>query len=135
MFGRYSSSVTLTPTSWNIDANSTPTAPAPTITMSFGSVSSRRTSSLVTIRLPSISRPGSDLTREPVARITSVALSTRSPPPPGVPSSPAWSTRTLRGPSSRPRPWIQVTLFFVMSDFSPVHRRLTTASRRAAIAA
>ena len=55
-------------------ANSTPTAPAPTITMSLGSVSILRTSSLVTMRFPSGSRPGSDLTREPVARMTSVAF-------------------------------------------------------------
>ncbi len=135
IWGRYSSSVTLTPRSWNIEANSTPTAPAPTMTMSFGSVSILRTSSLVTMRLPSGVRPGSDLTREPVARMTSVALRTRSPPAPGVPSSPGWLTRTLLGPSSRPRPSTQVTLFLSISVLSPVHIRLTTASRRAAIAA
>ena len=127
--------MTLTPTSWNIDANSTPTAPAPTMTMSFGSVSIRRTSSLVTMRLPSGSRPGSDFTREPVARMTSVAFRTRSPPLPGVPSSSGWLTRTLPGPSRRPRPSIHVTLFLSISVLSPVHMRLTTASRRAAIAA
>ena len=55
-------------------------------------------------RLPSGSRPGSDLTREPVARITSFASRRRSPPLPGVPSSPCWLTRTLSGPSRRPRP-------------------------------
>ena len=92
------------PRSWYIDANSTPTAPLPTTTMSFGSESDFRTSSLVTIRLPSTSRPGSDLTREPVARITSFASRTRSPPLPGVPSSPGWLTRTFVGPSRRPRP-------------------------------
>ena len=59
-------------------------------------------SSLVTIRLPSGTSPGSDLTREPVARITSVAFRTRSPPAPGVPSSPGWLTRILPGPSSLP---------------------------------
>ena len=37
------------------------------------------------------------MTREPVARMTSVACRTRSPPPPGVPSSPGWLTRTLLG--------------------------------------
>ena len=92
-------------------------------------------SSLVTIRLPSGSSPGSDFTRDPVARMTSVALRMRSPPAPGVPSSPAWLTRTLPGPSSRPRPATQVTLFLSTSVLSPVHSRLTTASRRAAIAA
>ena len=116
-------------------ANSTPTAPAPTMTMSLGSVSIFRTSSLVTIRFPSGVRPGSDFTREPVARMMSVAFRVRSPPPPGVPSSPGWLTLILPGPSSRPRPGTQVTLFLSMSVLSPVHRRLTTASRRAAIAA
>ena len=55
-------------------ANSTPTAPAPTMTMSLGTVSMRRMSSLVTMCVPSGSSPGSDLTRDPVARMTSVAL-------------------------------------------------------------
>ena len=77
-----------------------------------GSVSIRRTSSEVTIRFPSGSMPGRLLTREPVARMTSVALRTRSPPPPGVPSSPAMLTRTFVAPSSRPRPGIQVTSYF-----------------------
>ena len=62
-----------------------------------GIVSMRRTSSEVTIRLPSGTMPGSDLTREPVARITSVALSSRSPPAPGVPSSPALADADLGG--------------------------------------
>ena len=133
--GRYSSSVTLTPTSLYMLANSTPTAPAPTMTMSLGSVSILRMSSLVTIRLPSGVRPGSDFTREPVARMMSVALRVRSPPPPGVPSSAGWLTTTLPGPSRRPRPGTQVTLFLSISVLRPVHMRLTTASRRAAIAA
>ena len=135
MPGRYSSTVTLTPTSANMLANSTPTAPAPTMTMSFGRVSILSTSSLVTMCLPSGSRPGSDLTREPVAMITSVAFRTRSPPLPGVPSSPGWLTLTLPGPSSCPRPATQVTLFLSMRLLRPVHMRLTTASRRTAIAA
>ncbi len=37
----------------------------------------------MTIRSPSGTRPGSDLTREPVATMTSVAWRTRSPPLPG----------------------------------------------------
>ncbi len=134
IWGRYSRTVTLTPRSAYMLANSTPTAPAPTMTMSLGTVSMRRMSSLVTMCVPSGSSPGSDLTRDPVARMTSVALRTRSPPAPGVPSSPAWLTRTLPGPSSRPRPATQVTLFLSMSVLRPVHIRLTTASRRAAIA-
>jgi hypothetical protein len=131
--GRYSSSVTCEPRSWYIDANSTPTAPAPMMITDPGSVSMRSTSSLVTIRVPSGSIPGRLLTREPVARTTSVALRTRSPPPPGVPSSPAIWTRTLVAPSSRPRPWTQVTSYFLTSDWTPFHIRVTTMSRRAAI--
>ncbi len=94
----------------------------------------RSTSSLVTIRVPSGVRPGRLFTREPVARMMSVAWRTRSPPLPGVPSSPGWRTRTLLGPSSRPRPSTQVTLFLVMRLLRPVHIRLTTASLLAAIA-
>ena len=116
-------------------ANSEPTAPAP-ITMTLaGIVSERRTSSLVTIRLPSRTRPGRLFTREPVASTTSVPLSTRSPPAPGVPSSPASCTRTLVPPSSRPRPAIQVTSFFLTRLPTPFHIRVTIWSRRLAICA
>ena len=116
-----------------MEANSDPTAPAP-ITMTLaGIVSMRRTSSEVTMRFPSGTIPGRDFTREPVARMTSVALSRRSPPAPGVPSSPARRTRTLVAPSSRPRPWTHVTPFFLTSDMTPFHMRLTTMSRRFAI--
>ena len=133
--GRYSSTVTVEPRSWYIDANSTPTAPAPTTMTLPGSVSIFRTSSEVTIRLPSGSIPGSDFTREPVARMMSVALSTRSPLAPGVPSSPAIWTRTLCAPSSLPRPWIHVTSYFLTSVWTPFHMRVTTWSRRFAICA
>ena len=84
------------------------------MTMSLGRVVIFRMSSLVTIFWPSGSRPGSDLTREPVAMITSVAWRTRSPPLPGVPSSPGCMTRTFWAPSRRPRPATQVTLFLSM---------------------
>ena len=133
--GRYSSSVTDAPRSWYIDANSTPTAPAPMMMMLAGIESMRRTSSEVTIRFPSGSIPGSDLTREPVARITSVALRIRSPPAPGVPSSAGCVTRTLVAPSRRPRPWTQVTPYFLTSVWTPFHMRVTTWSRRFAICA
>src|SRR6476469_6634417 len=55
------------------------------ITMSFGIDVERRTSSLVRIRSPSGVRPGRLFTREPVARMTSVAWSTRSPAAAGDP--------------------------------------------------
>ena len=135
MAGRYSRSVTWLPMSWKKLANSTPTAPAPTMTMPVGAASRRRMSSLVRIFLPSGVRPGSDLTREPVATMTSPACRRRSPPPPGLPSSPGWLTRTRPAPSRRPRPSTNATLFLVTRLFRPVHIRFTTWSRRAAICA
>ena len=102
---------------------------------SFGSSVSRSTSSEVRIRTPSGTIPGSDLTREPVARMTSVASSRRSPPSPGAPSAP-WSwTRTRPAPSSLPRPATHSTLFLPTRLFNPVHMRRTTWSLLAATAA
>ena len=63
--------------------------------------------------------PGRLLTRDPVARMTSVASSTRSPPAPGVPSSPWSATRTLPGPSRRPRPATHSTLFLPIRLLTP----------------
>ncbi len=128
--GRYSSSVTSAPRSWYIEANSTPTAPAPITMMLVGSVSVRRTSSEVTIRLPSGTSPGSDFTREPggqddVRRAQqALAAGTRRAVLAGQPDA------DLVAPSSRPRPWIQVTLFFLTRLWTPFHMRLTTWSRR-----
>ncbi len=87
------------------------------------------------MRTPSGTRPGRLFTRLPVARITSVASSTRSPPVPGVPSSPWSRTRTLPGPSRRPRPATHSTPFFLIRLRSPVHIRRTTWSLRAATTA
>ncbi len=123
------------PMSWKKLANSTPTAPAPTMTMLAGALSASRTSSEVRIRWPSGTSPGRLFTRLPVATMTSVAWRSRSPPAPGVPSSPGWLTRTRPGPSSRPRPWTQATLFLSMRLFRPVHIRFTIWSRRLAIVA
>ena len=70
----------------------------------------------------------------PVARMTSVASRTRSPPAPGVPSSPcmldADRRRARRGGRGRRS---RSTLFLSMSVLRPVHIRFTTWSRRAAI--
>ncbi len=85
------------------------------------------------MRAPSGVMPGRLFTRLPVARTTSVVSRTRSPPAPGVPSSPCSVTRTLPGPSSRPRPATHSTLFLPISDLRPVHIRRTTWSLRAAI--
>ena len=131
--GRYSRRVTAVPMSWKKLANSTPTAPPPTMTMLFGASARRRMSSLVRIRFPSGVRPARLFTREPVARMMSVAWSRRSPPALASPSAADRVTRTRPGPSSRPRPWTQTTLFLSMRVLRPVHMRLTTWSRRAAI--
>ncbi|MFN8630131.1 MAG: hypothetical protein U0838_07345 [Chloroflexota bacterium] len=120
--------MTLTPRSWNAEANSEPTAPAPMTTRLAGSSVQRRTSSLVTMRRPSGTRPGSDFTREPVARTMSFAVSVRVWPSSAV-------TTIRDGPSSRPRPATHSTLFLPTSDFRPVHMRFTTASLFAAVAA
>ena len=66
-------------------------------------------SSLVRIRLPSGVSPARLFTREPVARMMSVAWRTLAAV--ARPPSPVWVTRTRPGPSSLPRPWTQATLF------------------------
>jgi hypothetical protein len=83
-------------------------------------------SSLVMIRSPSGTRPGRLRTRLPVARITSVASSTRVL---ALPFSSVVSTWTFLPPCRRPRPWIHSTLFFLTSDIRPFVRRSTTAPR------
>ena len=121
----------MTPRSWYIDANSTPTAPAPT-----------------TITLLRQRVRGQDVVRgdDPLAVRARARAATSPASPwrgsrrcpgararrrrPGLPSSPAIWTRTLVGPSRRPLPWIQVTLFLSTRLLTPVHMRLTTWSRR-----
>ncbi len=97
-------------------------------------MSLRSTSSLVTMCVPSGTRPGRLFTRLPVARITSVASSSRSPPAPGVPSSPASATRTVVAFSRTPCPRTNSTWFFLTRLIRPLVRRSTTCVRRRAIA-
>ncbi len=61
--------VTSVPKDRKIEANSTPTAPAPTITSVLGTCGSFRMSRLPTITLPSKSTPGSERASEPVANM------------------------------------------------------------------
>src|ERR1700728_583918 len=55
-----------------MDANSTPTAPAPTTTSDFGIAGSCRISRLLRMQLASSSTPGSERASEPVAIIVKV---------------------------------------------------------------
>ncbi len=65
--GSISSTVTLVPKRWKMEANSTPTAPAPIITIDFGIAGRLRISLLVRRVLASGSRPGNMRASEPVA--------------------------------------------------------------------
>ena len=71
MRGSSSMIVTSLPKRRKIDANSTPTAPLPRMTIDFGTSRSAIASSLVMIRLRSISTPGTLRGAEPVAMMIS----------------------------------------------------------------
>ena len=74
--GSSSTMVTSLPKRWKIDANSTPTAPLPMMTIDFGTSRRWIASSLVMMRLRSISMPGTPRGAEPVA--TMISLRARS---------------------------------------------------------
>ena len=67
--------VTSLPKRLKIDANSTPTAPLPMIAIDFGTSFRWIASSLVMIRLRSISMPGTLRGAEPVATMISLRAS------------------------------------------------------------
>ena len=69
-WGSASTIVTSAPNERQTLANSTPMTPPPSTTTEVGTRSSVSAWSLVMIRSPSISRPGSDLGAEPVASTT-----------------------------------------------------------------
>ena len=119
-----STKVTLEPRRLKTEANSTPMAPAPRITRWAGSSLMSRMWSLLSTRMPSVSRPGMGLGAEPVAMMIRLA-SWVSP-----------ATSTLPPPSSLPKPLSTVTLFFFMRYSMPLAflstmrpLRLTMASR------
>ncbi len=72
--GSISRTVTLVPKRLKMDANSTPTAPAPMMIMVFGTAVRFRISILVRIRSASGCRPGSMRASEPVARMIVLGL-------------------------------------------------------------
>ena len=95
--GSISTSVTCAPKEAKIDANSVPTAPAPSTTRDFGIRSSSRMWSELRILLPSVGAMRSSRGTEPVAISTCRAVSVRFLPPPA-------STSTALGPPRRPTP-------------------------------
>ena len=72
--GSSSISVTWLPKRLKIDANSTPTAPLPMIAIDFGTAARWIASSLVMMRLRSISMPGTLRAVDPVATTISLRL-------------------------------------------------------------
>ena len=91
-------------------------APAPTMMMDSGHPSRARAWRLVMMRSPSISRPGMERARAPVARMMLGDSRTR---PPG-------STATRPGASSRPSPCTRSILFFFSKPWMPFTSRCET---------
>ena len=113
--------VTSLPNLRKMEANSTPTAPLPRITSERGSSCRWIASSLVMMRVRSMSTPGTLRGVEPVATMISLASS--------VCFSPS-KTSTLPLPASRAVPLIQSILFFLKRNSMPRVRPLTTLSLR-----
>ncbi len=124
--GSISSTVTCVPNELNTEANSTPTAPAPTITSVLGTAGSCRISMLLRIVLPSISTPGSERAADPVPNMMCVASTSVT--------CPSFSTVTRPGPAHLPQPCILSTLFLRKRNSMPLACLLTTASLRASVA-
>jgi hypothetical protein len=106
MRGSSSISVTWLPKRLKMDANSTPTAPLPMIAIDFGTVAMWIASSLVMIRLRSISMPGTLRAVDPVA--TTISL-----PSTICGAAPSAVTSTLPPPRRRPVPAMRSILFFL----------------------
>ena len=112
--GSSSMIVTSLPKRRKIDANSTPTAPLPMIAIDFGTSRRWIASSLVMMRLRSISMPGTLRGADPVA--TMISLRARS-----VCFSPS-NTSTPPLPASRAVPLIQSILFFLNRNSTPLRQ-------------
>ena len=125
--GSISSTVTLVPKRWKMEANSTPTAPAPIMTIDLGIAGRFRISLLVSRVLPSASRPGSMRASEPVASTIFFAVISCVAP---------WGSVTLilPGPEILPRPRIMSTLFFFSRNSTPLASLVTTLVLRARMA-
>src|SRR5258708_34146728 len=106
-----------------MDANSTPTAPAPTTIKVFGISGSSRIERLVRIVLWSGSIPGSDFASDPLTiRMLEASICVFFP---------SFSTLTRPGPSYLPQPCTHSTLFFLNRNSMPFACFLTILSLRA----
>ncbi len=114
--GRYSRMVTSEPKLRKMEANSTPTAPAPMTMRDLGMASMERISMLVRTGPPA-STPGNRRAFDPVATTTFFALMVSDLPPPET--STEWMP-PFAGPVSLPKPATTVTLFFRMRNSSPL---------------
>src|SRR6266581_1136998 len=124
--GSISRMVTSEPKDRKMEANSTPTAPAPTTTRVLGICGSFRMSRLPTITLPSKSTPGRERASEPVAKRICVASTSAV--------FPAFSTCTWCGAAQRPQPCRTSTLFLRKRNSMPLACLLTMRSLRASMA-
>ena len=123
MRGSSSMSVTWLPKRRKIDANSTPTAPLPRMTIDFGTSRSSIASSLVMMRLRSISTPGTLRGADPVAMTISLDAARLC-------LSPS-TTSTVPRPVIAAVPLIHSILFFLNRNSTPFVRPVTTLSLRA----
>ena len=120
--GSSSTMVTSLPNRRKIDANSTPTAPLPRITIDFGTCFRWMASSLVMMRVRSISIPGTLRGADPVATMISLRAAS-------VCASPS-NTSTPPCPVRRAVPLIQSILFFLKRNSTPLVRPPTIRSFR-----
>ncbi len=121
--GSSSTIVTSLPKRRKMDANSTPTAPLPRITIDFGTSLKPIASSLVMMRLRSISMPGTLRGWEPVATTISRVAESICVCPSVI--------STLPLPARRPLPLIQSILFLRNRSSIPPVRPFTILSLRA----
>ncbi|MNK95769.1 hypothetical protein D3C87_1160230 [compost metagenome] len=118
---RNSTTVTCAPRRRHTEPSSSPITPAPMTTRCFGTSVSDRAPVESRMRLLSISTPGRGVGSEPVAMMMSLALNSVLPPAASV-------TLTLPGPSIRPQPLIQSTLFLRKRNSMPLVSPVTLSS-------
>ena len=110
--GSISKRLTAAPNFRNMDANSTPTAPAPIIASDFGTVVRFKISTLVRIKSGSGCNPGTMRAVDPVA-IRMFFASWVSVPPSVL-------TSTFPAPRKVAKPLIHCTLFFFIKNSTPL---------------
>ena len=126
--GSASRTVTSAPRRRQTEPISRPITPAPMTPRRFGTSPIDSAPSLDRTRFSSNAAPGNARAFEPVATMTWRAISVSSADPPTLISTPA----SLR-PTKEPRPWKNVTLFFLKRYRMPSLFCLTTLSLRPSI--